>query len=145
MLPPLIFKLFVLGSIKCYYCKHLEGDCNENMAGEIVECQMSNPRENYYGDACFVGYSGIVELRFCNVCKTSFCFLLCSSLETGLKVNYLIQFSAMVRLIIGGEVVGFTLMKCWDAESILLPRTEKNIQLRNVFVKQMNVIKKCSQ
>merc|ERR1712018_1053550 len=43
--------------IKCYYCKHLEGDCNVNIAGEIVECQMNSPRENHHGDACFVGYS----------------------------------------------------------------------------------------
>ena len=77
----IIIKSFVLGGIKCYYCKHLEGDCNANIAGEIVECQMNDPRENYHGDACFVGYSGNIRIRYCNFYDTIFFTMLYSENE----------------------------------------------------------------
>ena len=85
----LILKSFALGGIKCYYCRHLEGDCNANIAGEIVECQMSNPRENLYGDACFVGYSGNIKIRYCES-SHNIVVILRSILKTWSKVNYLI-------------------------------------------------------
>ena len=34
--------------------------CNTMEHGEIVKCQIENPQEPYYGDACTVGHTGML-------------------------------------------------------------------------------------
>ena len=51
--------LLLVTDLECYYCGHDDpGECNEEVPGEEIHCQMSNPEEPHYGDSCFVGHSG---------------------------------------------------------------------------------------
>ena len=63
--------VFIIGNIlECYYCRYdEEGDCNADMDGIEVQCQMNNPEEHHYGDACYVGHSGniIYTVQFKNI------------------------------------------------------------------------------
>ena len=43
--------------LQCYYCSH-DATCNADEPGELVECQMNDPRERHYGDACEVAHTG---------------------------------------------------------------------------------------
>ena len=43
--------------LQCYYCSH-DSTCNADEPGELVECQMNDPRERHYGDACEVAHTG---------------------------------------------------------------------------------------
>ena len=42
--------------LQCYACSHYEG-CGPDEAGNLVTCQMEDPREPHYGDACEVAHS----------------------------------------------------------------------------------------
>ena len=50
--------------IDCYYCGHEEDDCNADMPGVKVQCQMDDPEGHNYGNVCFVGHSGKSLLIF---------------------------------------------------------------------------------
>ena len=76
----MILNSFVLDRIKCYSCKYLEELCNADNPGLIVDCQMNSPRESSYGDACYVGYSGNIQIRYCNCYDSS--YLISSYLKT---------------------------------------------------------------
>ena len=44
---------------KCYYCGHEESEeCNDDVPGKEVTCQMSDPEQDYFGDVCYVGHDG---------------------------------------------------------------------------------------
>ena len=48
-----------LAGLKCYDCGHdEEGDCTMEKSGTEVRCQMNDPKEDYYGDNCYVGHTG---------------------------------------------------------------------------------------
>ena len=36
--------------IDCYYCGHEEDDCNADMPGVKVQCQMDDPEGHNYGN-----------------------------------------------------------------------------------------------
>ena len=45
--------------LECYYCgRDNPGECNGDVPGEEIHCQMLHPEEPHYGDSCFVGHSG---------------------------------------------------------------------------------------
>ena len=45
--------------LTCYYCGHeSEEGCSSESVGEEVKCQMTDPAQHHYGDACYVGHSG---------------------------------------------------------------------------------------
>ena len=49
--------------LKCHYCFGHGGtehdDCDAEMYGPAVECQMQNPTLPYFGDVCLVAHTGI--------------------------------------------------------------------------------------
>ena len=53
--------------MQCFYCLHYD-DCTADKPGELVECQMENPSEPHYGDACEVAHTG-KNLRSHEVCQ----------------------------------------------------------------------------
>ena len=46
--------------LQCYYCLHYD-ECTADKPGELVECQMENPSEPHYGDACEVAHTGKMQ------------------------------------------------------------------------------------
>ena len=44
--------------LQCYYCDYNEDQCNEMEKGTEVKCQLENPDDDHYGNACAVGYGG---------------------------------------------------------------------------------------
>ena len=48
--------------LECYYCYGHAGtehdNCDEDIPGDKVVCQMHDPRQPNYGDACFIGHTG---------------------------------------------------------------------------------------
>ena len=51
------FRLTQGTGLQCYYCLHYD-KCTADEPGELVECQMENPSEPHYGDACEVAHTG---------------------------------------------------------------------------------------
>ena len=46
--------------LKCLVCNETEAGCNENGDdAKIVDCQISNPDGDNYGNACLVGHTGM--------------------------------------------------------------------------------------
>ena len=49
--------------LECYYCYGHAGtehdDCDSDIFGKKIECQMQNPELPYFGDVCAVGHTGI--------------------------------------------------------------------------------------
>ena len=46
--------------LECYFCGHEEEECNAEVHGTEVRCQMDDPENHNYGDSCYVGHSGTV-------------------------------------------------------------------------------------
>ena len=48
--------------LRCYYCYGHAGtehdNCDVDVYGDEVSCQMHDPREPNYGDVCFIGHTG---------------------------------------------------------------------------------------
>ena len=59
--------------MKCHYCFGHGGtehdDCNAEMYGPAVECQMQNPTLPYFGDVCLVAHTG--KITFSHLMKMS--------------------------------------------------------------------------
>lgn len=54
---------FVSGTgLECYYCYRHAGterdECDVDIFGETVECQMQDPKLPHFGDVCSVGHTG---------------------------------------------------------------------------------------
>ena len=53
--------IFISGTgLSCYYCGYHE-TCSADEPGQVVQCQMEDPREHHFGDSCEVAHSGITK------------------------------------------------------------------------------------
>ena len=66
-----LFHIFLVKSIlntgtglECYSCGHEEEECNTDHYGVTVMCQMDDPENHNYGDACYVGHSGMYNVHY---------------------------------------------------------------------------------
>ena len=65
----------LVGGLSCYHCAHLD-ECSAENPGEVVKCQMENPREPNYGDSCEVNHSGKIKIFIAyEYLKESLCWL----------------------------------------------------------------------
>ena len=50
--------------LECYYCYGHSGtekdECDSDITGEPVYCQMHDPKFPHYGDVCSIGHTGYI-------------------------------------------------------------------------------------
>ena len=55
----LYLKYVLTGSGRqCYFCDETSNDCNADIFGVKVHCQLENSSGPHYGDVCIVGHTG---------------------------------------------------------------------------------------
>ena len=72
-----LLHIFLGKGIECYYCRSSKGksdeECDSKHHGFTVSCQMENPNDDYYGDACAIGHTGnLFTLSKCTKSKNTF-------------------------------------------------------------------------
>ena len=79
------------------------------MEGVEVQCQMNDPAEHYYGDACYVGHSGNIICTV-DIDKLELLYNL-ESIVNRIHHSFILQFIQILKKIIGGEDASWILIK----------------------------------